>query len=256
MTSFDQTPDTPQQFGYKVSWFAVKAPDPASVLHALKLAEATPSNWASGLAVVYSRSRESDPWVFVAPPVSGWVLAVSTSWPYPVAGEAPSQTEYQYDIGRKFDVLFSRLIKRFDDVQFFGSHRVSGFVTWARALNGEPVRIFAYADEVMANVGEQTAEEARLGLANLSGLSPSDASDRMFEIANEQDAEVERLIAGGLSRREALARLHQDSRDAIPNETDVTDLAAFWSINPAEALDQDDPTDLGLAVRLPKDLVQ
>jgi hypothetical protein len=43
-------------------------------------------------------------------------------------------------------------MKRFDDVQFFGSYRVSDFVTWARALNGKSVRIFAYADsEVLAN---------------------------------------------------------------------------------------------------------
>jgi hypothetical protein len=36
-----------------------------------------------------------------------------------------------HDIGRKFDVLFSRLTKRFADVQFFGSYRVVSFVAWA-----------------------------------------------------------------------------------------------------------------------------
>lgn len=32
MIPFDQTPDEPQRFGYKVSWFAVKAADSSSLL--------------------------------------------------------------------------------------------------------------------------------------------------------------------------------------------------------------------------------
>jgi hypothetical protein len=83
-------------------------------------------------------------------------------------------------------VLFSRLMRRFDDVLFFGSHRVCDFVAWARAVKGKPIRIFAYfgsEGEVLANVGEQTAQEAKLKFANLSGLSPSDANDEMYRIA-------------------------------------------------------------------------
>ena len=91
-----------------------------------------------------------------APPVSGWVLVVSSSLPY-------HTIETHYDIGKRFDVLFSRLMQRFDDVQFFGSHRGVGFVTWARALNGKPMRIFAFGEaDVVANVGEQTPEETKL----------------------------------------------------------------------------------------------
>jgi hypothetical protein len=255
MPSFDQTPDEPEPFGFKISWFAVKASSPASVLDALEFGEATPANWASGLAAVYA-SKKDYRWVFVSPPVSGWVLAVSSWWPYPVAIEAEAQTEYQYGIGRRFDVLLSRLMRRFDDVQFFGSHRGSGFVTWARALNGKPVRVFGYADEVMANFGEQTPEEAQLRFANLSGLSPADALDKMFAIADEQTTEEDELIASGLSRREARARLNQIRRDAIPDEKDVVDLAALWSIDPIQPLAQDDPHSLGLAARLPEDLAQ
>jgi len=36
MPSFDQTPDKPQSFGHKVSWFAVKVSNTASVLDALE----------------------------------------------------------------------------------------------------------------------------------------------------------------------------------------------------------------------------
>ncbi len=248
MRSFNQTPDKPRSFGYKVNWFALKTSDPAAVLDALELGEATPANWESGLAAVYG----SDPWVFVSPPVDGWVLAVSSSFPYPTV-------ETHHDIGEKFDVLFSHLMKRFDDVQFYGSHRVVDFVVWARALNGKPLRIFAYAgggEGVLANVGEQTSEEAKLRLANLTGLSPSAAEDETFRIAEEQDAEESRLVASGLSPREARARIRQNGPKPFPSETDVVELAALWSIDPLELSEQDHPLGLGLAARLPENLAQ
>lgn len=248
MPSFDQTPDKPEPFGFKVSWFAVKAVDPASVLDALEFREVTPANWASGLAAAYGDAQITDRWVFVSPPISGWVLVVGGRLPYPTA-------ETHHDIGRRFDVLFSRLMKRFDDVQFFGSYRVVGFVAWARALNGKPVRSFAFADEVMANFGEQTSEEMKLGFADLSGLSPSDAWDKIFRIAEEQHGQQDELVASGLSRREALARVRQNGR-AIPDETDVVELAALWSIDPTKLSTSDQPLSLGLAARLPRDLAQ
>src|SRR5690348_11756406 len=75
MPFFDQTPDKPRSFGYKVSWFAVKASDADSVLDAIEFEEARPASWASGLAAAYA-SQRSDPWVFTSPPVSGWVFVV------------------------------------------------------------------------------------------------------------------------------------------------------------------------------------
>lgn len=253
MSLFHQTPDKPESFGYKTSWFVVKASDPALVVDALELGEATPANWASGIAATYANanSQAGDPWLFVSPMIGGWVLAASSSLPYPTTTDAP------HDIGRKFDVLLSRLMKRFDDVQFFSSYRVIDFVAWARAMQDKPTRIFAYADaQVLANLGDQTPEEAKLGFADLSGLSPSDAEDEIFRIAEQQDAEKDQLLASGLSHAEALARVRQKGRDAFPEESDVVDLAALWSIDPTQLSDQDHPVGLGLAVRLPKDLAQ
>ena len=247
MPSFDQTPDKPQPFGFKVNWFAVKTSDPAAVLDAFEIGEATPSNWASGIAAAYG-----DAWVFISPPVSDWILVVSSSLAYPT-------NETHHDIGRKFDVLFSRLMKQFEDVQFFGSHRVSDFVAWARAVKSKPMRIFAWSGcngEVLANVGERTPEEAKLGIINLTGLSPSDAVDRIFEIVGAQQDEADALVASGLSRREALARVRQNGRGNFPSEPDVVELAALWSLDPSRLEEQDHPVGLGLAARLPKDLSQ
>jgi hypothetical protein len=89
MPSFEQVPDMPQSFGYKVLWFAVRACEPVSVLSALEFGEAKLANWASGLAAVYSNegSQRDDAWVFISPAVSGWILAVSRWFPYPVASK-------------------------------------------------------------------------------------------------------------------------------------------------------------------------
>ena len=252
MTSFSRTPDKPQSFGFKVSWFAVAASDPSLFVDALGLKEAEITNWSSGLEAVYARrvSQEEEPWVFVSPPVSGWVLAVSEVWPYPVT------IETNRDIGRKFDGLFSRLMCRFNDVQFFGSHRVADFAAWARAQKGSPVRIFSYGDDVMANVGSQSAEEAQLRFTNLSGLSPLDATDKIFDLAEAQEIEVRRLIATGLSGREARAKFRQSQRSVFPQEMDVVELARLWSIDPTRLSERDHPPGLGLAVRLPSTLRQ
>lgn len=156
-------------------------------------------------------------------------------------------------------MLFSRLMKSFGNVQFFGSHRVVDFVTWARAVNGTPIRIFAWSGsdgEVLANFGEQTPEEAQLGFLDLSGLSPPDARDKVFAIAQEQSAEEDALVASGLSRKEALVKLREKGRSAFPGEVDATDLAALWSIDPSRLENQNNPAGLGLAARLPKSFAQ
>lgn len=246
MPEFDQTPDKPQAFGYKVSWFALKASDPAAVVDAFGVGAATPSNWSSGLTA----ANGDDPWLFVSPPIDGWIFAVGASLPYPVT------VDDNHEIGTKFDALLLRLMKRFDDVQFFGSHRGAGFVAWVRALKGRPVRIFSSADDVMANVGAQSAEEAKLGFADFSGLSPSDASDRMYDLAAQQDEDEDSLVGAGLSREEAQAKLREKGRAPIPDESDVVDLAALWSIDPTQFGSDDQAPGLGLVVRLPENLTQ
>ena len=109
---------------------------------------------------------------------------------------------------------------------------------------------------MLANVGEQTAEEAKLKFANLSGLSPSDANDEMYRIAEENSAELDKLCVAGLSRREALKIVRQNGRSDFPGETDVVDLAAICSIDPIQLGDQDHPLSLRLAARLPENLKQ
>jgi hypothetical protein len=161
------------------------------------------------------------------------------------------------DIGAKFGTMFSLLMERFDEVQFFSSHRVSDFCAWARAEKGELTRIFAYGDGgVLMNVGDQTPEEAELGLTDLTGLSLSDADDRIFSVAEDLDEEQEALVASGLSQDEAYERVHENGRHAFPTEDDVIDLSALWSLDPTRLSEMDHPPGLGLAARLPESMRQ
>lgn len=250
MLSFDTTPDQSESFGYKVSWFAIKAEDPAAVLDTLGIADATPANWKSGLAAMYTSRPKADVWTFVSPPVDGWIFILSPWLPYP-------SLETEHAIGQKFEALFSQLMQRFEDVQFFGSYRVVGFVAWARALKGKPIRMFSYADgDVMQNDGKQTPEEAQLGFADLSGFSASDAGEEIFRIGEARDEEEDSLVASGLSRGDARAKILQKGRDPIPDEADVVELAALWSIDPTQLPRQDDPPGAGFAFRLPEHLKQ
>ena len=136
-------------------------------------------------------------------------------------------------------------MKRFGDVQFFGSHRVSDFATWARAVDGKPIRLFGWNGsngEVFMNFGGQTPEEAKLGLVDLTALSPRDSTDAIFKAAEEDN---EKEDAG-----------EETARRAFPDEEIVVELAGLWSIDPSMLHEQDFPPGVGLAAHLPDALRQ
>jgi hypothetical protein len=254
---FDPTPDLPQPFGYKVNWFAVRASSPEVVLEALGLHAKAPANWASGMAAAYrwSASDDAAKWVFASPVTDGWVLLVGTSLPYPINTEDGDHC----GIGRAFEVIFERLKSRFEEVQFFGSHRVVGFVAWARAVRGASERVFGYGDGgVYANIGRQSPEEATLGFPRLDGLSVSDATDRIFELAGAESARQDALVASGVPPRESIVQARQGKASAIPGEEHVVALARLWSVDPTQLGDPARAHDpgIGLVARLPKDLMR
>ncbi|WP_157651172.1 hypothetical protein [Dechloromonas denitrificans] len=224
--SFDQIPDRPEDFGYKVNWFAVRASDLNSVVTALEIGSGAPANWASGMAAAYGRTGGTNkgPWIFLSPPVNGWIFVVGSSLPYPVM-HTPDR---HGGIGQKFDTILSRLTDHFSEVQFFGSYRVVGFVAWVRAQRDLPLRVFSFGDgEVYTNIGNQTLEEARLKFLDLSGLSPRAASERLFSVEGK-----------------------------LPDETNVLQLAALWSLDPGKLSEIGHQPSLGLVVQLPKALAQ
>jgi hypothetical protein len=190
---FNQTPDRPAAFGYRMAWLAVRSRDPHAVANALGLTDATPCNWDSGIGTVYDRKLGEDH-VFITPPVNGWVFVVSVTLPHPAGqGFADKLTPMLVDLGG-----------RFVEVQYFFSYPPIDMFAWARMIEGRLVRAFATGDEgILWNKGKTTREERELGL-------------KMFEL---RGVKGRRGDAGG----ELI--LH-------PTEDHVMRLAHRWSLDP------------------------
>lgn len=190
---FQDAPDRPAAFGYKMAWLAVRTRDVAAVVEALGLLEPAPCNWDSGIGTVYD-DRLGTNHVFVTPPVNGWTFAVGLALPHPV--------------GRSFvdkcTPLLIGLGGRFVEVQYFFTSPPIDFFAWARMLDGRLVRAFAVGDEgIIWSKGRTTQEERSLGL-------------KLFELRGVRGR---RGDAGG----EII--LH-------PTEEHVMRLAGRWSIDP------------------------
>lgn len=218
-------PDPPVAFGYKTSWVAVRG-EPAQLADALGLQNFVATNWTSAMFPARSSNSLSErPVIFVTPQLSGWTMAVSFFLPSLDELTTDEQFRGEEPPGERSELLVTMmqaLAARFDDVQFFGSYRVVGYVAWCRARGGKIERAFGYADgQVFANFGATTPEEAKLGFPDLSGLSSDEAVDKLFETDDATD-------------------------EALPAK-----LAGEWSINPLQLEEAGYPPSLGLAGYLP-----
>jgi hypothetical protein len=229
-------PDRPRSFSYKTSWFAIRSDRAFAVANALDLADPRPANWETGVDAAYLQ-RVSNRQIFVTPPAAGWILAVGNGVPDPGMP--------------LFRRLFSELARHFNEVQFFGNHRVVDYYAWARAIDGKIRRLLFIANgEVVRNVGPQSPEEAGLGLADLSGLDPVVANSRIFDLNRRIDEQEQALIAQGTERREANRAARRLFPKPEPDEQDVLNLAGMWSVNPRGFDQLEGPLDVGLLGQL------
>jgi hypothetical protein len=152
--TFEQSPDRPAGFGYRMAWLAVRSRDTQAVVDELGLVAPEPCNWRSGIGTVYDAHLGNDH-IFVSPPVNGWTFVVGLGLPHPVSrnfsdGSMP---------------LLRRLGRRFVEVQYFFAYPPIDVFAWARLLEGRVVRAFAITDSGIAwNRGRTTREERALGL--------------------------------------------------------------------------------------------
>lgn len=142
-------PDTPIPFGMKISWLAIKADDPESVMDKLGCTDRKVCNWRSGFDVMYNSAQ-----VFVTPCLDGYVLVLNYDRP-----------ANEMDMG-----LLQEFAAQFQEIQYFSTHRVVELCCWVKFTDGELVRSYYYlgeSGEVYWNEGELTAEERELGLTSL-----------------------------------------------------------------------------------------
>lgn len=158
-------PDKPVPFGYKNSWLCIRANSPEEVIEKIGLKNPRVSNWNDG---VYGDHGG----VFVSPVLDGYVLVIG--WDGDILDTNPARLD--------------ELAKKFLELQFFSTHRVSEYHVWAKYVGGEMIRGYGYCGdigEVLLNRGEVTDEEAELGLANL--LPDNDADWDSHDFADEQN---------------------------------------------------------------------
>jgi hypothetical protein len=202
----DATPDKPCGFGYKNMWLAVKSNDSLKVAEVLGLRDLQPANWRTGVAA--SCASDSS-YVFITPPVKGWVLAVGIL--LPGCGDSPRPSQDTSVLGA--------LGREFDPVLYFGTHRVVDFHLWARVDKGRVSRAYAYAgdDGTFWEIGPKTEEEQALGFAFFANEPPAGQGEEYWE-------------------REDLT---------FPDEDDVITIAEAWSLNPLNIDDMDLPVSTG-----------
>lgn len=200
---FEQSPDRPLPFGYKMAWLAVRSRDTQAVVEALELVAAEPCNWKSGIGTVYDDHLGNDH-IFVSPPVNGWTFVVGLALPYPVGRS----------FADKCTPLLQRLARRFFEVQYFFAYPPIDVFAWVRLIEGRVTRAFAITDAgVIWNRGRTTKEERALGL-------------KLFDFRGVRGRKGD---AGG----EIIL---------YPTEEHVLRLAGRWSLDPTELGDIELPT--------------
>jgi hypothetical protein len=223
-------------FGYKQHWLAVRGKDPSAVADALCLYDVRAVTFSEGIARLDGRGPDVARSVFVTPTIAHWTLVVAGTHGIPAAWN-PSWIPF-----------LDRLSARLGHVQYFGTHRVVGYVAWARSENGNLVRAYAYSgesDKTLANLGEPTPEEKVLGIDFLDERS---ASEDEFEAHERRVNDLRRAIDQFMLDRDpdSLRDLDAISESdklildclisrydmTVPNESSVMLVAGRWSIDP------------------------
>lgn len=210
LEKIDTEPDAPIAFGYKCTWLAIRSMDVDEVVNCLPISDLRRANWKSGREAVYKNHT------FVSPSVNGWVFVVSHQ--LPELGYPPHQESWSS--------LMSKLSIRFDDVQYFGTHRVSSFHAWAWYRAGAEQRAFSFADhEWVVGRGTPTEAEMELGFEFPGLTSEGDGPDEANRRGGDEDLLLDDLWS--------------------PCEQDVMDLASIWSIDPCTLDELDLPKSVG-----------
>ena len=168
LSKVDTTPDSPINFGYKISWLAVRTDKSEDVVASLTIDHLQPGNWRSGFIAAYNGG------IFVTPAINGWVLVVSSRLPSP-------ETE---KISDEWMRMARSLSAKFGELQFFGTHRVVGYNAWAQFINGHEVRSYAFlgdSGETLIDRGARTSGENDLGYKYFDTLSPESKEEAYWE---------------------------------------------------------------------------
>ena len=171
---YDDTPDRPVSFGYKCFWITIKSGETEQIADLLSLDKKTPCNWKAGIDNGYLYG-DGVP-VFLSPPVRGWSFLVGRC--------ALPDPETHHD---ELVELLNRLSKNFGEACFFGTIRTTGFAAWFRSQNGQIVRKFMYADEVIYDEGNRIGIESDVAYIDHDFDSEKEKSIKRAEFCGDEN---------------------------------------------------------------------
>lgn len=216
--TLSDSPDTPESFGYKVAWLAIKTNSINNVVTAfesLNFSNKQVANWHTGMqAAYYHDEKLKYNHLFISPPLDGWVFVVG--WAFDDFWCSRSHLECEKST-QKF-MNFVQTLKQHHILNFyyFFSYRVSDCYCWSIIEAGHVKRIYAEFGDEPYEQGEVTPEELQLGYRPYPDLVEDEASEEAFW---------------------------------YPTEATVMKLATAWSIN-TETLEERYPERLGVGVVL------
>lgn len=181
-------------------WIAIRSRNLLAVRESLGIEDVIPRSWMEGLAEAAGGSR-----LFVSPPIRGWILVFGPHLPRP-----------SDDIDQCFRFLL-HLSQSMGEVQYFCGDSVTYEHAWARLVEGNVVRAYAWFRETLWNQGSLSEAERKTGMATYAyAESPTPlllgAQDR-FQMNTERLF----LLAGQWS--------------VDPSKVDPTDLSAGLGVS-------------------------
>ena len=190
---YDNTPDVPAPFGYRMAWLAVQSTDAARIAEVLHLEAVDAANWRTGIGTMYDE-RLAQGRVYLSPPIGEWTFVVGLALPQPLGrGFSDKCTPMMLDLAANFP-----------EAQYFLCYAPLDYFAWVRVVDGKLTRAFAIGDEgVIWNKGKPTREEKSLGLRFAEIRSP-----------RSRRGEAEPILP------------------ITPTEEQLVDLASAWSLDP------------------------
>jgi len=254
-------PERPVPFGYKQIWLAVRDSEPQIVADTMGLSGTRASTWKEGIELAYEQGHDRErrqyrqrQEIFVSPPVSGWTLAVGGIGALPEPGMP------------EWSPWLCHLSLILGHVQFFGTHRVSGVVAWAKAERGRIMRAYCnVGGETIVNECDSTPEEVSLGFdfVDETRATPAEIVAHQAKVDAERARWETLMIEVQALRAKAKARAEEfdegildDERYffrydlLVPGEESVMILAGRWSLDPTRLEEHQTEPSLGLVGKI------
>ncbi len=193
--------EPPESFGYKCLWIAVKTNQQQRIADIIELQNRQSSSWSSGIDWAYKNYS----FVYLSPTINKWSFIVG--WGIPSSSEEKSL--------EKLKTILGKLSSEFEEAQYFGSYRVTGYAAWIKYKNGELKRMYSSSDGRIIEFGTPTNVEEK------------------YNLINDEEAKKDENY------------YDRDDLDYADEEI-VLEVAESWSINPIDIEERTDTKGLGI----------